>query len=160
LRAQDSDERAAHNGQEDECCLSLMLVTTSRDPSSKARRFARALGSFLSLPYVNRGKQGLGGEETWFVVIADHGNPAGLIKRTGDEVEQLSFQLSIEPEGRRLARGAAKVAGKGAMASTIAQFFELELIGEIAPARGRIIWVAPNTIDFMDDGQARFGLKI
>lgn len=137
-----------------------MLVTTSRDPSSKARRFARALGSFLSLPYVNRGKQGLGGEETWLVVIEDHGNPAGLIKRTGDEAEQLSFRLSIEPDGRRLGRGAAKVAGKGAMASTIAQFFELELIGEIAPARGRIIWIAPNTIDFMDDGQARFGLKI
>jgi hypothetical protein len=158
LRAQDSDERAAHNGQEDES--RLMLLTTSRDPSSKARRFARALGSFLSLPYVNRGKQGLGGEETWLVVIEDHGNPAGLIKRAGVEAEQLSFRLSIEPDGRRLAGGAAKVAGKGTIASTIAQFFELELTGEIAPARGRIIWVAPNTIEFMDDGQAKFRLKI
>ena len=79
-----------------------MLVTTSRDPSSKARRFARALASFLSLPYVNRGKLSLGEEETWLVVIEDHGNPAGLIKRSQEREEQLSFRLSGETEARRL----------------------------------------------------------
>jgi rRNA maturation protein Rpf1 len=137
-----------------------MLVTTSRDPSSKARRFARALASFLSLPYVNRGKSSLGEEETWLVVIEDHGNPAGLIKRSQEGEEQLGFQLSGETEARRLKIGVPKVAGKGAVALPIAQFFELEWLGEALPAQGRIIWVAPNTIEFIDEGQAKFRLKI
>ncbi len=137
-----------------------MLVTTSRDPSSKARRFARALASFLSLPYVNRGKQNLGEDETWLVVIEDHGNPAGLIKRAGDQMEQISFQLSGDPEGRRLKRSLPKVAGEETMATAIARFFELEWHGSVAPARGRIIWVAQNVIEFVDEGQAKFRLKI
>ena len=137
-----------------------MIVTTSRDPSSKARRFARALASFLSLPYVNRGKQATGEDETWLVVIEDHGNPAGLVKRSSEKEEQLSFRLSGETEARRLKRSVPQVAGKGAVAQSIAQFFELEWLGESAPAQGRIIWVAPNTIDFIDEGQAKFRLKI
>jgi len=137
-----------------------MIVTTSRDPSAKARRFARALASFLSLPYVNRGKQGTGEDETWLVVIEDHGNPAGLIKRSSEKEEQLSFRLSGETEARRLKRSVPKVAGKGVIALPIAQFFELEWIGETAPALGRIISVASGNIDFIDDSQARFRLKI
>jgi len=137
-----------------------MLVTTSRDPSSKARRFARALASFLSLPYVNRGKQRTGEDETWLVVIEDHGNPAGLIKRSPEGVEQLSFQLSGETEGKRLKRSVPKVAGKGMVALPIAEFFELEWFCEAVPAQGRIIWVAPGNIDFIDEGQTEFRLKI
>ncbi|OPY52976.1 MAG: putative Brix domain-containing ribosomal biogenesis protein [Methanosaeta sp. PtaU1.Bin112] len=137
-----------------------MLVTTSRDPSSKARRFARALASFLSLPYVNRGKQNLEEDETWLIVIEDHGNPAGLIKRAGDQTEQMSFQLSGDPEGRRLKRCVPKVAGEEMAATAIAKFFELEWHGSIAPARGRIIWVAPNALEFVDEGLAKFRLKI
>jgi len=137
-----------------------MLVTTSRDPSSKARRFARALASFLSLPYVNRGKLSLGEDETWLVVMEDHGNPAGLFKRSSGNEEQLGFQLSGETEARRLKKSVPKVAGKGAIALPIAQFFELEWLGEALPAQGRIIWVAPNTIEFIDEGQAKFRLKI
>jgi rRNA maturation protein Rpf1 len=137
-----------------------MLVTTSRDPSSKARRFARALASFLSLPYVNRGKLSLGEEETWLVVMEDHGNPAGLIKRSQEREEQLSFQLSGEPDGKRLKMSVPKVAGKGVVSLPIAQFFELEWLGEALPAQGRIIWVAPKSIDFIDEGQAKFRLKI
>ena len=53
-----------------------------------------------------------------------------------------------------------KVAGKGAVSLPIAQFFELEWLGEALPAQGRIIWVAPNTIEFIDEGQAKFRLKI
>jgi len=137
-----------------------MLVTTSRDPSSKARRFARALASFLSLPYVNRGKSNLEEEETWLVVREDHGNPAGLIKRSQESEEQLNFQLSGEPDKKRLKRSVPKVAGKGAVSLPIARFFELEWLGEVAPTQGRIIWVAPKSIDFIDEGQAKFRLKI
>jgi rRNA maturation protein Rpf1 len=137
-----------------------MFVTTSRDPSSKARRFARALASFLSLPYVNRGKQTPEGDETWLVVVEDHGNPAGLVKRSSGKEEQLSFKLSGDSEARRLKRGVPKVAGEGVIALPIAQFFELEWIGETAPALGRIISVASGNIDFIDDGRPKFRLKI
>lgn len=137
-----------------------MFVTTSRDPSSKARRFARALASFLSLPYVNRGKQSPGEDETWLVVVEDHGNPAGIVKRSSEKMEQLSFRLSGDSEAGRLKRSAAKVAGEGVIALPIAQFFELEWIGETAPAQGRIIKAASGNIDFMDEGQAKFRLKI
>lgn len=137
-----------------------MFVTTSRDPSSKARRFARALASFLSLPYVNRGKQKPEESETWLVVVEDHGNPAGLVKRSPQGAEQLSFQLSGETQARRLKRSVAKVAGEGAVALPIAQFFELEWLGEAVPSQGRIIKAASGNIDFMDEGQAKFRLKI
>jgi rRNA maturation protein Rpf1 len=136
-----------------------MFITTSRDPSSKARRFARALASFLSLPYVNRGKQTPEGDETWIVVVEDHGNPAGLVKRSSGKEEQLSFKLSGDSEARRLKRGVPKVVGVGAIALPITQFFELEWIGETAPALGRIISVASGNIDFIDDNQAKFRLK-
>jgi len=137
-----------------------MFVTTSRDPSSKARRFARALASFLSLPYVNRGKQKPEESETWLVVVEDHGNPAGLVKRTSEGAEQLSFKLSGDTQARRLKKSVAKVAGEGIFARPIAQFFGLEWIGEAAPAQGRIISVASGYIDFMDEGQAKFRLII
>ena len=137
-----------------------MLLTTSRDPSSKARRFARALASFLSLPYVNRGKSNLLEEESWLVVREDHGNPAGLIKRSQEGEEQLGFQLSGEPDKKRLKMSVPKVAGKAAVALPIAQFFELEWLGEALPAKGRIIWVATESIEFIDEGQAKFRLKI
>jgi rRNA maturation protein Rpf1 len=137
-----------------------MIVTTSRDPSAKARRFARALASFLSLPYVNRGKQRTGEDETWLVVIEDHGNPAGLVKRSSEKVEQLSFQLSGDSEARRLKRSVPKVAGEGMVALPLAQFFELEWLGEAAPTQGRIISVASGNIDFIDEGQVKFRLKI
>jgi hypothetical protein len=53
-----------------------------------------------------------------------------------------------------------KVAGKGIVAQSIAQFFELEWLGEAVLAQGRIIWVAPGNIDFIDEGQAKFRLKV
>jgi len=137
-----------------------MLITTSRDPSSKSRRFARALASFLSLPYVNRGKQSLEEEETWLVVMEDHGNPSGLSKRSQEGEEHLNFQLSGEPDKKRLKMSVPKVAGQGILSLPIAQFFELEWLDEALPAQGRTIWVAPKSIDFIDEGQAKFRLKI
>ena len=49
---------------------------------------------------------------------------------------------------------------KGMVALPIAQFFELEWLGEAVPAQGRVIWVASGSIDFIDEGQAKFRLKI
>jgi len=94
------------------------------------------------------------------VVIEDHGNPAGLIKRSKEGEEQLSFQLSGETQARRLKRSVAKVAGKGMVALPIAEFFELKWLGETSPDQGRIIWVAQNNIDFIDECQTKFRLKI
>ena len=137
-----------------------MFVTTSRDPSAKARRFARALASFLSLPYVNRGKQLSGEDETWLVVVEEHGNPAGLVKRSSEKMQQLSFQLSGDTQARRLKRGVPKVAGEGMVALPLAQFFELEWLGEAVPSQGRIIRAASGNIDFIDEGRPKFRLKI
>jgi rRNA maturation protein Rpf1 len=137
-----------------------MFVTTSRDPSAKARRFARTLASFLSMPYVNRGKQKPDESETMLVVVEDHGNPAGLVKRSSEGETQLSFRLSGDTQAGRLKRSAAKVAGEGIVAIPIAAFFELEWLGKATPAKGRIISVASDSIDFMDEGQSKFRLKI
>ena len=147
-----------------------MFVTTSRDPSAKARRFARALASFLSLTYVNRGKQrlegqeGETGDEPWLVVIEDHGNPAGLVKhRSKDSTigeERLSFQLIGEPEGRRLKKMTPSVAGEGETARHIAQLFELAWSSECRHVSGRMIQVASGSIDFMDEGETKFRLRI
>ena len=61
-----------------------MFITTSRDPSAKARRFARALASFLSIDYINRGKQRPNRVDAMLVVLEDHGNPAALAKRSSE----------------------------------------------------------------------------
>ena len=136
-----------------------MFVTTSRDPSSKARRFARAAASFLSLPYVNRGKQSPGEDETWLAVVEDHGNPAGLVKHSPARVENLRFRLSLEPEAGQLKRCVPKVAGAAVIARPIARFFELEWLGEAVPPQGRIIAATFGWIDFIDEGGPRFRLK-
>jgi rRNA maturation protein Rpf1 len=147
-----------------------MFITTSRDPSSKARRFARALASFLSLAYVNRGKhrldgdEGDNGDEPWLVMIEDHGNPAGLVKHCPEDSSmgetRLSFQLTGDPEGRRLKRMTPMVVGEGETARVIAQFFELEQSSDCRPVSGRVIQVASGSIDFMDEGEIKFRLRI
>jgi len=147
-----------------------MFVTTSRDPSAKARRFARALASFLSLTYVNRGKQkleGIGEDDeaaAWLVVIEDHGNPAGLVRHVSgspsESDERLSFELSGDPEGRRLKRSRPCVVGEGEMARTIAGFFGLAELAENGAAEGRVIRVASGCIDFVDDGETKFRLMV
>jgi len=135
-----------------------MLLTTSRDPSTKTRRFGRALAAFLSIPYLNRGKQGFSGEETWLVVVEDHGNPRGLVKRSIAGEEMLSFRLLSEPVAGRLKRDVPVVTGAAMEATEIAQFFELEW-SESPDQVGRTISVASGRIDFMDKGKARFSLK-
>lgn len=136
-----------------------MLVTTSRDPSSKGRRFGRALAAFLSLPYLNRGKHGFSGDDTWLVVVEDHGNPRGLVKRSIAGEDILSFRLLGEPVGGRQKRDVPIVTGPAAEAVPIAQFFELEWLERAGPA-ARKISVASGRIDFMDNGEIRFSLRL
>jgi hypothetical protein len=141
-----------------------MLVTTSRDPSSKARRFGKALASFLSLPYVNRGKQRISEEGTWLVVVERNGNPHGLVKCSPGNEELLTFTLSGETSKGRLKSLVPVVTGIGHDAFKIAQFFELEWLEGFLPtdAHGpkRALAVAFGYIDFIDKGQAKFRLKI
>jgi len=136
-----------------------MLVTTSRDPSSKTRRLGRALAAFLSLPYINRGKQGFSGEDTWLVVVEDHGNPKGLVKRSMTGEELLAFKMLSEPVGRRQKRDVPLVTGPAKEATAIARFFELDW-SESPDPEARTISVASGRIDFMDKDKAWFSLRI
>jgi len=139
-----------------------MQVTTSRDPSAKARRLGKALASFLSVPYANRGKQSPGEDDTWLVVVEDHGNPRGLVKRSSGLEEQLSFKVALEPGP---AKGRSKkivpvVTGKMEEALPVARFFELEWQESLAHAPKRALVVASGQIDFVDEDEAKFRLKI
>jgi rRNA maturation protein Rpf1 len=140
-----------------------MLVTTSRDPSAKARRFGKALASFLSLPYVNRGKHLSDEEETWMVVVENHGNPQGLVKRSLEKEEHLTFTLLGELPKGRLKSLVPVVIGADLDAPKIAQFFELVWL-EGFPAEvkrpNRALSVASGQIDFIDEYKAKFRLKI
>ena len=55
---------------------------------------------------------------------------------------------------------AAKVAGEGETARYIAQFFELVQSSDCRPVSGRMIQVASGSIDFMDEGETKFRLRI
>jgi U3 small nucleolar ribonucleoprotein protein IMP4 len=140
------------------------LITTSRDPSAKARRFGRLLAAFLSIPYITRGKLGLDERETWLVVFEDHGNPTGLVKRIGEGTEKLAFTLVSEGvAGPRRFRGQEpRVMGKRDDALPVARFFELDLLErlEAGAAVGRNIKVASGQIDFVEEGETIFRLKI
>jgi rRNA maturation protein Rpf1 len=137
-----------------------MFITTSRDPSAKARRFARALASFLSIDYVNRGKQRPDPEETWLVVTEDHGNPAGLVRRSGESEEKLSFRLSGEIEAARLWPAAAVVVGEEAIALPIARFLDLEWRPREDGSLRRMVLVQPGRMEFLDGDKAWVRLKI
>ena len=136
-----------------------MLVTTARDPSSKARRFGRALAAFLSVPYLNRGKHSSGGEDTWLVVVEDHGNPRGLVKRSIAGEELLAFRLLGEPLAGRLKKDVPVVTGRATESKAIAQFFELRW-SHLPDPEARTISVASGRIDFMDEGRTRFSLRL
>ena len=139
-----------------------MKITTSRDPSAKTRRFGKALASFLSIPYVNRGKQSPGEDETWLVVVEDHGNPSGLVKRCGGEEELLSFTLSLEPSSGRPKKLVPTVTGLRKDALPIARFFELEWQERPTHEGGpkRALAVSSGQIDFIDEDEVKFRLKI
>ena len=122
------------------------------------------MASFLSLPYANRGKQSPGEDETWLVVVEDHGNPSGLVKRCGGKEELLSFTLSLEPASGRPKKLVPAVTGAHKDALPIARFFELEWLERPSPTHEggpkRTLAVSSGQIDFLDEGEAKFRLKI
>ena len=138
-----------------------MFITTSRDPSAKARRFARALASFLSIDYINRGKQRPDREDAMLVVLVDHGNPAALARRGSDGEEKLSFRLSGEIQAYRLQTAAAEVAvvGEKEIALPIACFLEKEWLPQAGRSQVRRILVEPGIIEFLDGDNAWIRLK-
>lgn len=135
-----------------------MKVTTSRDPSAKARRLGKALAAFLCVPYVNRGKQSLDQDDVWLIVVGEHGNPRGVKKRSGDEEELLAFKLAIEPTSMHLRRVVPIVTGERGDAFPIATFFGLNWSDE--QFSDRAIIVASGQMDFVDDGETKFRMKI
>lgn len=154
LRPSNIDEGKADYGQEDESCL--MKVTTSRDPSAKARRLGKVIARFLSIPYINRGKQRLSDDESWLVVVEGHGNPTGLVKRTAVDEELLAFTLSSDPKTMQFKKLIPSVTGLAEDANPIASFFELKWSAE--PTR-RFINVEPGHIDFINEGEIILRLK-
>jgi rRNA maturation protein Rpf1 len=138
-----------------------MKVTTSRDPSAKARRLGKTVAMFLSLPYVNRGKQRLDDEETWLVVVEDHGNPKGIVKRTPEEEEHLNFALALSSDHRqRLHRRLRPVViGQNEESERIARFFELGRSADPLNSHKRIILVESEKIDFVDEDEIVLRLK-
>ncbi len=134
-----------------------MKVTTSRDPSAKARRLGKFIAGFLSLPYINRGKLSLSGDEPWLIVVEDHGNPSGLIKRTGLGEELLAFKLSSDPVAKRFKKQIPIVTGSANEARSAASFFELKQ--SLEPA-GRFIKAETEHIDFINEGEVILRLKI
>jgi hypothetical protein len=103
-------------------------------------------------------------EETWLVVFEDHGNPTGLAKRFGDRTEKMAFTLISEGAiGPRRFRGQKpQVTGKKDDALPVAAFFELDWqeMPLSDSAVGRNIRVASGQIDFVDEGETIFRLKI
>lgn len=135
-----------------------MKVTTSRDPSDRARRLGKALARFLSVPYVTRGKKSLGGDEAWIVVVEGHGTPNGLIKRMGEKEEILNFKVSSasEPKVQRMKAIRPVAVGDG----RIAEFFEVDLSEGPCPGISRVIRAEDSQLKFVDDGDLILGLEI
>ena len=95
------------------------------------------------------------------VVTEDHGNPAGLARRSSENEEKLSFRLSGEIQARRLQPAAAEVAvvGLKEIAIPSACFLELEWMPQSGGAQGRQILVEQGRIEFLDGDQAWIRLK-
>jgi len=137
-----------------------MRFTTSRRPSPRSRRLARTLAGFFGSGYMTRGKAGLEDEgEVWMVVVEEHGNPAGLARRTPGEEKVLRFSVSVVEESKRLKKmNRPRVVGMGKTAHEVAEFFGLDISPE-APA-GRAIRVGDHQIDFVDGEDLILRLKI
>ncbi|HWQ20784.1 MAG TPA: hypothetical protein VN455_13460 [Methanotrichaceae archaeon] len=135
----------------------MTSITTSRDPSARARRFGKALARFLSVPYVNRGKQSLDRDQTWIMVAEKDGNPSSLVKRTGDREDRLDFRILLESSPKGLKRDRPVVTGSGD-AGRIAEFFDLDC--EIEPGSSRTIRAETGRLEFFDQGELALRLAI
>jgi U3 small nucleolar ribonucleoprotein protein IMP4 len=136
-----------------------MIVTTSREPSARTRRVAKTLTRFLSLSYVNRGKRSMEDDETWMVVVENHGNPHGFVKRTPEEEIVMNFNLSGGPKEKPMKKMVPVVQGIKEEAIPVARFFDLDTSEGQGPAPRAIIAV-PGSIEFVDDGVPIMRLKV
>jgi hypothetical protein len=118
----------------------------------------KALAAFLSIPYENRGRQNLTEEEAWLVVVEDHGDPHGLVRRSQGIEEKMTFRLSLEPKRVHLKKIPATVTGEQEKAMPIARFFGLDWSRDPAPKR--TVAVTSGQIDFIDEGEVVFRLKL
>ncbi|MDD3708804.1 MAG: hypothetical protein QM433_11440 [Euryarchaeota archaeon] len=137
-----------------------MRFSTSRRPSPRSRRFARTLASFFGSEYTTRGKAGLDNEEeVWMVVVEEHGNPAGLARRSHGEEKVLHFSVSVVEVSKRPKKmNRPRVVVMGKAAHEVAEFFGLDISPE-SPA-GRAIRVGDHQIDFVDGEDLVLRLKI
>ncbi|AAB90132.1 rRNA maturation protein [Archaeoglobus fulgidus] len=77
----------------------MQVLTTSRKPGRKTRRFAKVLARFFNWKYVNRGKLSLedlaGIAERFWIISEVKGNPAILnLYERGEKTLEVSFTLS------------------------------------------------------------------
>ena len=93
------------------------------------------------------------------MVVEDHGNPSGLVKRSITGEDLLSFRLLGEPLARRQKKCVPVVTGPAKEAEAIAQFLEL-VWSKVPDPEARKISVESGRIDFMDGGEVRFSLKL
>lgn len=93
------------------------------------------------------------------MVVEDHGNPRGLVKRSIAGEELLAFRLLGEPLAGRLKKDVPVVTGRSTESKAIAQFFELRW-SHLPDPEARTISVASGRIDFMDEGATRFSLRL
>ncbi len=71
-----------------------MILTTSRKPGRKTRRFAKVLARFMNWNYVQRGKLSVKSSGDFAVLQEIKGNPAVLrVFRNGREVLNLRFNV-------------------------------------------------------------------
>jgi U3 small nucleolar ribonucleoprotein protein IMP4 len=134
-----------------------MIITTSREPSARTRRVAKTLARFLSLSYVNRGKRSMEGDETWMVVVENHGNPQGFVKRTPKEEVVMNFNLSGELKEKPMKKMVPVVQGINEEAMPVARFFDLDTSEGPVP---RAIIAVLGSIEFVDEGVPIMRLKV
>jgi len=77
----------------------MYIITTSRKPSRKTRRFTKAIARFFNWKYVNRGKMSIESlksiSEDFWIVSEVKGNPAILVLyKDGTEHLRIGFTVS------------------------------------------------------------------
>jgi len=82
------------------------------------------------------------------LVVEDHGNPRGIVKRTEDREEEIRFIVSSETRVQKLKRQRPRVTGDSKFAKILAEFFGLEWALEDGDIRS--IKVGRDEIEFVD----------
>ncbi len=92
------------------------------------------------------------------MVVEDHGNPSGFVRRSAGIDERVAFKLSLEPKKVHLKRRVPVVMGSREKAVPISRFFGLDW--SAASSASRAVVVASGQIDFVDEGEVVFSLRV